>query len=69
MLLGTIFLRHGRVILRDVDGSEVALSIEDALTFRKWLYMHSPELTEAQLRMHLHEQTFRNHTQDTTEGK
>jgi hypothetical protein len=50
MLIDIIFIREDHVILRDVDGSEVSLTAEDAEYLRDWLYVRRRELHEMALR-------------------
>jgi hypothetical protein len=54
LLIDTIFIRNDRVILRDVDGSEVSLTAEDAEYFKDWLYVRRREVREI-IRRHLKE--------------
>ncbi len=46
MLIGSIFLRHSRVVLRDVDGSEVEIPAEDAYLIYTYVMEHRQEITE-----------------------
>jgi hypothetical protein len=40
MLIGTIYLRQTHLILRDVDGSEVSLTLEDVLELYAFIKEH-----------------------------
>jgi hypothetical protein len=46
MLLGTIHLKQTHIILQDVDGSEVSLTLEDALDLYNFLKDHKQEIEE-----------------------
>jgi len=45
-LIGTIYLKHTHLILRDVDGSEERLMLEDALEVLAFLAKHKHEIEE-----------------------
>ncbi len=47
MLLGTISLKQTHLVLQDVDGSEVSLTLEDALDVYTYVKDHMSEI-EAQ---------------------
>jgi len=44
MLLGTIYLKQTHLILRDVDGSEVGLPLDDALDVYLFVKDHLKEI-------------------------
>jgi len=46
MLLGNIYLKPTHLILRDVDGSEVSLSLDDALNVYQFVKDHLKEIEE-----------------------
>jgi hypothetical protein len=46
MLIDIILIREDHVILRDVDGSEVSLTAEDAEYVQTWLYVNRRKLHE-----------------------
>jgi nucleoside-diphosphate-sugar epimerase len=46
MLIGHTYLRGRALVLRDVDGSEQSMSIEDALDLLAWLTEHKGEIQE-----------------------
>ncbi len=49
MLLGTISLKQTHLVLKDVDGSEVSLTFEDALDVYAFVKDHMPEIEEQRL--------------------
>jgi hypothetical protein len=46
MLIGTIYLKQTHLILRDVDGSEESLTLEDALDVYAFVKEHLQEIEE-----------------------
>jgi hypothetical protein len=44
ILIGTIYLNQTHLILRDVDGSEVSLTLEDALQVYNFVKDHLSEI-------------------------
>jgi hypothetical protein len=40
MLIGTIYLKQTHLILRDVDGSEVSITLEDSLDLYTFIKEH-----------------------------
>ncbi len=46
MLIGTICLKQAHLILKDADGSEVSLTLEDALDVYTYIKDHLPEIEE-----------------------
>jgi predicted DNA-binding ribbon-helix-helix protein len=46
MLLETIYLKQTHLILRDVDGSEVSVTLEDALDLYAYIKDHLQEIEE-----------------------
>ncbi len=48
MLLGNAYLTDSHLILRDVDGSEVSITLQDALNLRDWLNQHRIEILTRQ---------------------
>jgi hypothetical protein len=46
MQLGTTFIRDGKFVIRDVDGSEVTFSATDALDLQNELHKHRMQLLE-----------------------
>jgi hypothetical protein len=51
MLIGNIGIRDGGLIIRDIDDSEIAMPITDALTLLDWLQQHKPELEAEQAKL------------------
>jgi hypothetical protein len=49
MLLGNISLKQTHLILKDVDGSEVSVTLEDALDLYTFIKVHLQEIEERQL--------------------
>ena len=39
-----MYFRNTHVVKRDVDGSEVSVSLEDALAILEWLQAHKSEI-------------------------
>lgn len=79
MLLGDIYIKNESIILQDVDSSEVALTITDALDLAMWIVGHLDELEplvqaeqaevrETQQVIREHKQLFRNVIQDVQGG-
>ena len=46
MVLGTISLKQTHLVLRDVDGSEVSLTFDDALDVYRFVKEHLPEIED-----------------------
>ncbi len=46
MLIGHIYLKQTHLLLRDVDGSEVGLTLDDALDVYTFVKDHLPEIEE-----------------------
>jgi hypothetical protein len=46
MLLGHIYLKQTHLILRDVDGSEVSLTLDDVLEVLTFLTEHKQEIEQ-----------------------
>jgi hypothetical protein len=46
MLIGTIYLKQTHLILRDVDGSEESLTLEDTLDVYAFVKEHLQEIEE-----------------------
>ena len=46
MLIGTIYLNQTHLILRDVDGSEVNLTLDDAVDLYQFVKDHLQEIAE-----------------------
>jgi hypothetical protein len=44
MLIGTIYLKQTHLVLRDVDGSEVGLTLDDALKVCTYVKDHRQEI-------------------------
>lgn len=46
MLLGTIYLNQSHLVLRDVDGSEVSLTLDDTIDLYQFVKDHLQEIEE-----------------------
>jgi DUF971 family protein len=46
MLLGTISLQQAHLVLKDVDGSEVSLTLDDCLDVYQFVKEHLQEIEE-----------------------
>lgn len=46
MLIDEVFFRDSHLILRDVDGSEVTITLQDAADLRNWLNRRYTEIVE-----------------------
>jgi hypothetical protein len=44
VLIGQVYLKNGVVVLRDVDGSEENLLLEEALELADWINQHRAEI-------------------------
>jgi hypothetical protein len=59
MLIGQVFIRRGVLVLRDVDGSEQTMPLDDALDLLKWLTEHQGEMKGRVARAEAKEQASR----------
>ncbi len=46
MLIGNIYLKQAQLMLRDVDGSEIGLTLDDALEIYNYVNDHMQEIEE-----------------------
>jgi hypothetical protein len=65
MLIGNIYLTRTHLILRDVDGSEVWLTLDDAVAAYNYVKDH---LQEIEARIHANWQEYITSIDQTTKG-